>query len=307
MSVLCPICRCPGTIEAHGRIAPFIIQLQGDPKDSPRGTTLCRCQKCDLVYFSHRFDDETLGAMYSGYRNERYLSIRRRWEPWYSRDANSATEPGSDAVAERIGFVTNLLGSFVDIKSLRNIVDYGGDEGQFFPAGYSGPKYVIDVSGKDLVDGVRAAASLDQLPNRPHLVIAAHLLEHLVDPAALVKEIRAAVADDGLFYAEVPLDRPKVRQWHAGAPYRRYLDWVSVTRGSWVATDFVAGVARNFGRTVPRLGAVKQSEHINYFSTQSLKTLLANGGFRVVSTQSDPTANIGGLRMGRLGVLAVPV
>ena len=75
----------------------------------------------------------------------------------------------------------------------------GADEGQFFPAGYSGPKYVIEVSGKDLVDGVQAASSLEELPDRPHLVIAAHLLEHLVDPAALVKEIRAAVADDGLF------------------------------------------------------------------------------------------------------------
>ncbi len=307
MSQLCPICGDPGTIQAHGRIAPFILQLQGDPKDAPRDTTLCRCDRCDLVYFSHRFDDDTLAAMYSGYRNERYLSIRRRWEPWYSRDANSATEPGSEAVAERIGFVTNIVGSYIEIDTLRNIVDYGGDEGQFFPAGYSGPEYVIEVSGKDLVDGVQAAASLDELPDRPHLVIAAHLLEHLVDPAALVKEIRAAVAEDGLFYVEVPLDRPKVRQWHAGAPYRGFLDWVSATRGTWIAADFVAGVARNFGRTVPRLGAVKQSEHINYYSTQSLQALLAGGGFRVVSTQADPTASVGGLRMGKLGALAVPV
>jgi hypothetical protein len=98
-----------------------------------------------------------------------------------------------------------------------------------------------------------------------------------------------------------------VRQWHAGARYRRFLDRVSATRGSWIAADFVAGVARNFGCTVPRLGAVKQSEHINYFSTQSLRALLVSGGFRVVSTQTDPTASFGGLRMGVLGALAVPV
>jgi Methyltransferase domain len=307
MTQLCPICGAPGTIQAHGRIAPFILQLQNEPNRAPRDTTLCRCDRCDLVYFSHRFDDDTLAAIYSGYRDERYLSIRRRWEPWYRRDLNSATEPGSKTVAERIGFVTNIVGSYIDIDTLRNIVDYGGDEGQFFPAGYSGPKYVIEVSGKDLVDGVQAASSLDELPERPHLVIAAHLLEHLVDPAALVKQIRAAVADDGLFYAEVPLDRPKVLRWHAGASYRRFLKWVSATRGSWIVADFAAGVARNFGRRVPRLGAVKQSEHINYFSTQSLQALLTGGGFRVVSTQADPTASVGGLRMGRLGALAVPV
>ncbi len=216
-------------------------------------------------------------------------------------------EPGSEAVAERIRFVTNIVGSYVQLDTLRNIVDYGGDEGQFFPAGYSGPKYVIEVSGKDVVDGVQAVSSLDELPDRPHLVIAAHLLEHLVDPGALIKEIRAAITEDGLFYVEVPLDRPKVRQWHAGAPYRHYLDWVSANRGSWIAADFGAGLARNFGRKVPRLGAVKQSEHINYFSTQSLRALLAAGGFQVVSTRADPTASLGGLRMGRLGALALPV
>lgn len=306
MSALCPICGDPGTVQAFGRIAPFILELQGDLKGALRDTALHRCDACDLVYFSHRFDDDTLAAMYSGYRNDRYLSIRRRWEPWYSRTVNSAMEPGSQAVAERVGFVTNIIETYREIATLRNIVDYGGDEGQFFPPDYSGPKYVIDVSGKKLVDGVRAAASLAELPDKPHLVIASGILEHLVDPVALAKEIRAAIADDGLFYAEVPLDRPRVRRWHAGASYLRFLQWVSGARVAWVAADFAAGVARNFGRTVPRLGAVKQSEHINYFSNQSLQTLLARGGFRVVTTRADPTASFEGLRLGRLGALAIP-
>jgi hypothetical protein len=308
MSQLCPICGAPGTIEAHGRVAPFILQLQDDdPNDATRDTTLCRCDRCDLVYFSHRFDENALAVMYSGYRNERYLSIRRHWEPWYSRALNSAMEPGSAVVDERVEFVTDIIESYVQIDTLRNIVDYGGDEGQFFPKGYTGAKYVIDVSGKDLVDGVQSASSLDELPARPHLVVASGILEHLVDPTSLVDEIRAAIADDGFFYAEVPLDRPKVRRWHARAAYRRFLQWISATRGSWIVADFIAGVARNFGRTVPRLGAVKQSEHINYFSTQSLQELLAGGGFRIVTTRADPTATFEGLRLGRLGALAVPV
>jgi hypothetical protein len=62
-----------------------------------------------LVYFLHSFDDETLAAMYSGPRDARYLSIRRHWE--------------------RIGFATDIIGSYIDIGALRNVVDYGGDEG----------------------------------------------------------------------------------------------------------------------------------------------------------------------------------
>jgi hypothetical protein len=303
----CPICSGPGTIQAHGRIAPFILELRAAPKDAPRDTLLCVCDRCDLVYFGHRFDDDTLAAMYSGYRNDRYLSIRRRWEPWYSRDVNATMEPGSETVAERVSFVTKIVESYLPIDALRNIVDYGGDQGQFFPAGYSGPKYVIDVSGKDLVDGVQAFSSLDGLPDRPHLVVAAGLLEHLVDPVGLVKEIRAAIADDGVFYAEVPLDRPRVRKWHAGDRYRVFLKRISANRGTWIVADFAAGIARNFGRRLPLLGAVKQSEHINYFSTKSLQKLLETGGFRVLATESDPTASFRGLRLGVLGVLAVPV
>jgi hypothetical protein len=86
-----------------------------------------------LVYFSHPFDDDTLAAMYLGYRNERYLSIRRRWKPWYSRNVNSMMEPGSEVVTERVGFVTDIIGSYIRIDTLGNIVDYGGDEGQFPP------------------------------------------------------------------------------------------------------------------------------------------------------------------------------
>lgn len=306
MGQACPICGDPGAIEAYGRIAPFIRELSSDPRSAARDTALRHCDNCDLAYFSHRFDADTLDAMYSGYRDDRYLSIRRSWEPWYSRKTNSATKPGSDAAAERTGFMTEVVAAHADIEDFRNIVDYGGDEGQFFPTGYAGRKYVIEVSGKNLVEGVKAASTLDELPDRPHLVIAAHLLEHLVDPLALVSEIRAAVADDGLFYVEVPLDRPKVRPWHSGPQYRRFLKWVSASRFSWVAADFATGVARNFGRTVPRYGTVKQSEHINYFSTRSLRTLLTRGGFRIVGTASDPTASVGGLRMGRLGALAVP-
>jgi hypothetical protein len=53
--------------------------------------------------------------------------------------------------------------------------------------------------------------------------------------------------------------------------------------------------------TVPNLVAVKHSEHINYFSTQSLQKLLVGGGFRAVSTHADPQMSYRGMRLGRLG------
>jgi hypothetical protein len=246
-----------------------------------------------------------MDALYGGYRDATYLRTRRRWEPWYSDSLNAALEPGGAAVVERVGFMLDIVRRAVAVDEVRNIVDVGGDAGQFFPP-FDGPKYVVDVSSRDLVSGVKAVPALSDLPEPPHLLVSAHLLEHLPDPLAFVQDLRTAIASDGFLYVEVPLDRPKVRGWHATAMYERYLGLVRRTRPSWILADFAAGAARNLGWRVPWLGAVKQSEHINYFSEQSLTDLLGRSGFRVTQARSDPGASLQGLRLGRLGVLAVP-
>lgn len=297
----CPLCGRAGGRIAHARLAPFI---QGLSRRPGRPTALMECRECDFAWFSERFDESTMAALYGGYRGATYLRTRRRWEPWYSGSLNSALEPGSSAVTERIGFMVDLLAG-VDVAHLRNTVDVGGDAGQFFPP-FAGPKYVVEVSDRELVPGVQAVRSVAELPEPPHLLVAAHLLEHLPDPLTFVRDLRAAIASDGHLYVEVPLDRPRVGRWHATAMYDRYLGLVLRTRPTWILADLVAGAARNLGWAVPWLGAVKQSEHINYFSERSLTELLTRAGFRVTNVRSDPRASLQGLRLGRLGVLAAP-
>jgi len=51
---------------------------------------------------------------------------------------------------------------------------------------------------------------------------------------------------------------------------------------------------------------VKQSEHINYFTDHALKILLTRAGFNVVAYIAEPKASVGGLRLGKLGMVAVP-
>ena len=65
-------------------------------------------------------------------------------------------EPGSEAVAERIDFVTNNIEPYVQIDTLRKIVDMGATKFSSFPRADSGPKYVIDVSGKEMVEDATA-------------------------------------------------------------------------------------------------------------------------------------------------------
>ena len=106
---------------------------------------------------------------------------------------------------------------------------------------------------------------------------------------------------------EVPLDLFRVSQFHATTRYQAYLRRLVRRRLPFVALDFLTGLSRQFRSSVPRLGVIKQSEHINYFSERSLLAALTATGFGVVAQRSDKNAKVGGLRMGCHGVAARPV
>ena len=93
---------------------------------------------------------------------------------------------------------------------------------------------------------------------------------------------------------------------HNSLRYRRYLQLLSRHRGLFIPMDFVTGVWRQYRHAIPRLGIVKQSEHINYFSPDALRDLLVRTGFSVVAERTDPRAQVGGLRIGRYGAAARP-
>jgi SAM-dependent methyltransferase len=289
-------------VVAHGIVAPFIAELVGR---EPAPSSLRRCEPCDLVFFDHRYDDDEMSAIYSGYRNDDYRRIRTRWEPWYRRSVNEAFLGESAAVADRRHFVEAILrdAGLAD-EDFGMIVDVGGDEGQFFPAVRSDERVVIDVSNKALPPDVTRVASLQGLGRDAGLLIIAHVLEHLPDPLGMVREAIDVLAPGGFLYVEVPLDRPRIRPSHSTPRHARWTRWVSRSRAAFTAADFATGVSRQQGWRVPRLGLVKESEHINYFSTASLERLLRSAGLHVLAQRSEPNATGGGLRLGRLGMVA---
>lgn len=302
-SEACLICGESAPVVAHGVVAPFISELADLPVPTP--VSLRACAGCDLDFFDGRFDDEQMSAIYGGYLSHRYFTVRKRWEPWYSRSVNDAYVADDAAVLDRLGFMSGILGSAMRAEDIKLVVDFGGDEGQFIPNWPNARKVVCDPSEKPLPEGVERIHKLADLGGeQPDLVIIAHVLEHLVDPLATLREIQNALADGGLLYAEVPLDRPRVRPWHATDRYRRMLARAGQHRPTFIPLDLAGGVSRQYGRRFPKLGAIKESEHINYFSPRSLTKMLEAAGFGVVSSQADTGASVGGLRLGRLGMLA---
>jgi SAM-dependent methyltransferase len=302
----CPICGTESGPIAHGVIAPFISNLSGLPLEGR--TTLRSCATCDLTFFDSRYGDQELAQLYENYRDASYSSIRRHWEPWYSAKVNDAYVSGSRHVDERRLFMMDVLDAAGMRPQLGCVVDFGGDEGQFFPDAATERRIVCDLSRHELPSGVERIGALSELGStKPDLVIIAHVLEHLPDPLASLLEIRRAIADDGVLYVEVPLDRFRVKSFHSSIRYRRYLDYQVRHRRQFVAADFLTGVSRQYRTAIPRFGVVKQSEHINYFSERSVAAVLAASGFNVVATRSNANAKTGGLRVGAYGAAARPV
>jgi hypothetical protein len=276
------------------------MELSGSEDDE---TKLVRCEVCTCTYFLRPFSDEELSCLYSGYRDTEYFAVRKRWEPWYRQSVNQAFEDDSPELRERIDFMERII----DASGRRNFsiaVDYGGDGGQFFPKQCTGSKTIIDVSNKPLADGVSRVRELSELAEKPDFVLVCHLLEHLNEPAQLLSEVREILGSDGCVYVEVPQDLPIVRKWHASRQYRNFVQFTRKHRFTTIGSDFLAGVCRQFDRSLPRLGLVKQSEHINYFSEKALTLLLERSGFEILAVESDQSAGAGSFRLGKLGIMA---
>jgi hypothetical protein len=301
----CPICGNEAPTLALGLVAPFISTLSGLPLGQE--TSLRTCDNCDLTFFDSRYGEQELSSLYGHYRDTDYKDKRHRWEPWYSRNVNDAYSTDGELVEERRAFMTHVLEAAHMTSALTCAVDFGGDEGQFFPRVPTGRRVVCDVSSRDLPVGIERITTLSELGDtKPDLFIVAHVLEHLPDPLEPLMDIRRSISDDGIIYVEVPLDRFRVSKFHASERYQRYLRRLVLHRLPFVGSDFLSGLSRQFRSSIPRFGVVKQSEHINYFSRRSIEAALNASGFTVVAERSDPEMKVGGLRMGCYGVAARP-
>jgi len=300
----CPGCGDPAPLAALGVIAPFVAELIGAPIGQRTGYR--QCDRCGLAFFDGRYTDSEIEGLYANYRKPTYVRVRRSWEPWYRDSVNDAFVPGSAAVEDRVRFESEVLASGGLDRPLEYAVDFGGDQGQFFPDIPIKRRLVVDVSDKPLLAGVERIPTLRAAPEAPDLVVAAHILEHFSDPRALLAEIRDLISPNGFLYVEVPLERPRITSWHRSRRYGSWTRLVSHTRLSFIPCDFASGVARQLGWRIPWFGIVKQSEHINFFTSSSLRSLLESSGFEVAAERAEPDARAGPLRLGRLGMAAVP-
>jgi SAM-dependent methyltransferase len=298
----CPVCGCPALLRAHAVVAPFLAELTGTNLKTRAGYR--ECGNCGLTFFDYRYSEQQMERLYGGYRDSRYFEARQSWEPWYRQRVNEAFTPGTAAVEDRVRFATEALRSAGVGGPIRCALDVGGDQGQFFPRLTINRRIVLELSHRELLPGVERVSSFDHLSEQPDLVVLAHVLEHLSDPAKLMRQIRQTLVPGGTLYVEVPQDRPRVRRWHAQPGFAIWNGLISGRRWAFIPADLASGVTKQRGWRIPRLGVLKESEHINFFDSVSLRFLLESCGFCIRGSASDENARAGGLRLGRLGMVA---
>lgn len=224
--------------------APVKIDADWGLQTVPEGMafSICNsvfCDDCGFLFLDIRFSDNELSALYAGYRDEAYTTLRETYEPGYTL-RNNRLNAGINFMEEVEAFISPHL------SLPARILDWGGDTGKNTP--FRDGKNAIDVydiSDKECLEGVRRVTR-EAIDERGYdLIVNSHVLEHVPYPAEMIREM-ASVMDEGtVLYIEMP-----------------YEDIMSGADG-----------ARDL-----HLKKRHWHEHVNFFSKESLgKMLEANG------------------------------
>lgn len=249
----CRVCGSVRTDSRKARVAPFVAErmLMGN-----NVSTANECLSCGLLWCGANPSSEDLSKHYEDYWGRSYLAHRMKFEPnviikhWHLLYPRGT----SGNVEEFVGFVPN------------SVLDIGGGRGHETPfKRLAETVHILDVAHGDPADGT---SYVDDARDEGYdLVVLAHVLEHVPNPVAMLRD--AARACNHLIYIEVPNEASQYGP-------RPRLDRVMAVRGEW-------------------------HEHLNYYDPCSISRLVSRCDLDLLELR-DATGDIGP----HLQVLAAP-
>lgn len=291
----------------HGVVAPWVVFLLGFGSKSFIPTAYMSCEGCSINFFSYRYSEVELGAIYKDYRKDSWFNLRNSFEPWYRRTTNNAyiDENASTNIATRSSYTEGLLSlAGLDISDLGDYLDFGGDNGQFFPRGVKGRRILFDLQA-GMNDGVETITDIANLGSQVDVVSNCYVLEHISDIESNINQMKSCLVSGGHLLIELPFDIFRVSRFHKSFFYERYLRVVYRRRSLFIFLDFITGISRQFFNRIPSLGIVKQSEHINYFNLESIEIMLKDRGFTIKSSSKPERKSfVGFIKQGKFGLVA---
>lgn len=210
------------------------------------------CLDCSFVQTKFPFSDEAISRLYEDYRSDSYNKERSHYEPAYAAVANSIGSH-TEAGLGRVEALTSWLQGRINLDE-GSMLDFGGADGKFLPA-FRGPKYVYEISDIQPAPGVVRIAGESSLQTYPYVQLA-HVLEHVTEPLQLARRVAALVQEGGYLLIEVPQD---------------------------VRTEILQQLQLGDGQRIFTV-----HEHINYYSSLSLRKLIETIGMEVVDIEAVP-------------------
>ncbi len=259
---------CDGEIRElrQALVSPFLAKRIWNRPPFP--VTLAECQACGFTFYNPRLDDDEAMRLYSGYRLPEYQQMRHASEPWYTPKFNTdLASPG--AYDRRRKILKPIFRSHIGEHPIRRVLDYGGDRGDLVVGLIEGAEaYVYDISNIPAAKGVTSTTNPAEC--KPDLTINSNVLEHVGFPHLFLKEIVKIAPTQSLIFLEVPCESP----FGFSRIARRIaqVGIMAITRPA---------LARY---VITPASLYMMHEHINYFTEQSLATLMRSTGCSVTAT-----------------------
>ena len=205
-----------------------------------------RCADCGHLFLDMRFTDDQMKRLYNRYQDDIYAEMRAKYEPDYIERNNKL----------KIGIIyLDTVEAFLEplIQPQPRILDWGGGRGRNTPFARSRSlHHILDIADDDPVAGASNIGFETAAAHEYDLIVCSNVLEHLPYPMDTLDLLAKVAHPKSIIYFELPYE--------------------NIQRQS---TDSLDALAQKR----------HWHEHINFFSRQSVETLLRSVGFEILKQE----------------------
>jgi len=198
----CPACHSSNITKFPAYLYQFVAwRITGTKPNGNVPIEGMKCNNCDFTCSADRIDEKEEAALYTGYREDLYNTMRVECEPSYQNHIANFNEEEYHAV-RRFG-INTLISKYVDPVKIKTVLDYGGDKGQHIPQAFEhAERYVHEISNVELLPNIKKFDT--NTTDKMDFVMCCHVLEHKSEPDEIINEIAKYVNKDTWLYVEVP-------------------------------------------------------------------------------------------------------